>query len=141
METQGVLILLLLLLCAVSTCWGQQGRVDNSYILAVSSIPSVLVCVFLFNIMHNVSYFYIYTYLPLLQPHVLTYPHQQMETLTMMVDSLTADLLIPLLPSFVTLATLSLEAAALGPVGVMECGVGQLQHVSVSKMDFVLFVC
>ncbi len=28
-----------------------------------------------------------------------------------------------------------------GLVGVMECGVGQLQCVSVSEMDFVLFVC
>ena len=35
METQGVLLLLLLLLCAVSTCWGQQGKL--LYILI--SIP------------------------------------------------------------------------------------------------------
>ncbi len=31
--------------------------------------------------------------------------------------------------------------AAPGLVGVVECGVGQLQRVSVSGMDFVLFVC
>ncbi len=37
METQGVLLLLLLLLCAVSTCWGQQGKLITSYILI--SIP------------------------------------------------------------------------------------------------------
>ena len=44
----------------------------------------------------------------------------------------------PLTP--VTLATLSVEAPP-GLVGV-ECGVGHLQLVSVSKlMDFVLFVC
>ncbi len=30
---------------------------------------------------------------------------------------------------------------ALGLVGVMECGVGQLLIVSVSGMNFVLFVC
>ena len=31
--------------------------------------------------------------------------------------------------------------AASGLVGVMDCGVGQLHLVSVSGMDFVLFVC
>ena len=38
METQGVLLLLLLLLCAVSTCWGQQSNlVDKLSILSVIS--------------------------------------------------------------------------------------------------------
>ncbi len=58
-----------------------------------------------------------------------------METLPTLMDLLTADLLIPLLPSLVTLATLSVEASSTGLVGVMECGVGQLQCVSVSGMD------
>ena len=64
-----------------------------------------------------------------------------MEALPTLVDLLTTDLLIPLLPSLVTMATLSLEAALPGLVGVMECGVGLLLGVSVSGMDFVLFVC
>ena len=37
METQGVLLLLLLLLCAVSTCWGQGNLVDKLGILSVIS--------------------------------------------------------------------------------------------------------
>ncbi len=38
METPGVLLLFLLLLCAVSTCWGQQGNlVDKLGILSVIS--------------------------------------------------------------------------------------------------------
>ena len=55
-------------------------------------------------------------------------------------DPLTADqrALWPGTP--VTLATLSMEAAPSGLVGV-ECGVGLLQCVCVSGMDFVLFVC
>ncbi len=43
-------------------------------------------------------------------------------------------------PSHVALATLSMETPP-GLVGVMECGVGSLQLVSVSGMNFVLFVC
>ncbi len=58
----------------------------------------------------------------------------------MLVDPLTTDqwVLQPVTP--VTLATLSMETAP-GLVRVMECGVGQLQHVCVSGMDSVLFVC
>ncbi len=58
----------------------------------------------------------------------------------MLVDPLTTDqwVLQPVTP--VTLATLLMEATP-GLVGVMECGVGQLQLVSVSGMNFVLFVC
>ncbi len=37
METQGVQLLLLLLLCAVSTCWGQGNLVDKLGILGVIS--------------------------------------------------------------------------------------------------------
>ena len=55
-------------------------------------------------------------------------------------DPLTADQWALWPPTPVTLATLSMEAAP-GLVGVMECGEGQLQFVSVSGMDFVLFVC
>ncbi len=44
-------------------------------------------------------------------------------------------------PTPVTLATLSMEAVPPGLVGVMECGVGLLLGVSVSGMDFVLFIC
>ncbi len=64
-----------------------------------------------------------------------------MGTLTMVVlDPLTTDqwTLWPLTP--VSLATLSMEAPP-GLVGVVECGVGLLQCVGVSGMDFVLFVC
>ncbi len=64
-----------------------------------------------------------------------------MESLSTRLDLLTADLLIALLPSFVTMATLSLEAAAPGLVRVMECGVGQLQHVSVSAWNGLCTVC
>ncbi len=59
------------------------------------------------------------------------------------VDPLTADQWTLWPPTAVTLATLSM-AAAPGHVGVMkimECGVGQLQLVSVSGLDFVLLVC
>ncbi len=42
-------------------------------------------------------------------------------------------------PTPVTLATLSMEAAS-GSVGVMGCGVGHLQCVSVSGMDFVICI-
>ena len=56
-------------------------------------------------------------------------------------DPLTADQWTLWPPTSVTLATLSMEAAPPGLVGVMECGVGQLQFVSVSGMNFVLFVC
>ena len=40
-ETQGVLLLLLLLLCAVPTYWGQQGKLINSYILISIPVLSV----------------------------------------------------------------------------------------------------
>ena len=64
-----------------------------------------------------------------------------MGTLTMVVlDPLTADTWTLWPPTPVTLATLSMEVPP-GLVGVMECGVGQLQLVSVNRMDFVLFVC
>ena len=43
-------------------------------------------------------------------------------------------------PTPVTLATLSMEAAPPGLVGVMECGVGQLQRVSVSGINILLCV-
>ncbi len=54
-----------------------------------------------------------------------------MEALPTLMDLLTADLLIPLLHSLVTLATLSMEVPP-GLVRVMECGVGQLSLVNVS---------
>ncbi len=64
-----------------------------------------------------------------------------MGTLTMVVlDPLTADQWTLWPPTPVSLDTLSLETAP-GLVGVMEGGVGHLQCVSVSGMDFVLFVC
>ena len=44
------------------------------------------------------------------------------------------------LPTPVTLATLSMEAAP-GLVEVMECGVGHLQYASVSEMECGLFYC
>ena len=61
-----------------------------------------------------------------------------MEALPTLMDLLTADLLIPLLPSLVKMATLSM-GSPLPPrlVEVMECGVGQLQCVSVREIDFV----
>ncbi len=65
-----------------------------------------------------------------------------MGTLTMVVDPLTADQWALWPPTPVTLASLSLETSPPGlAVRVMECGVGQLQLVKVSGMDFVLFVC
>ncbi len=48
-----------------------------------------------------------------------------------MVDLLTADLLIPLLPTLVTMATLSLEGVS-ELVRMMEPGMEQLQPVNVS---------
>ncbi len=54
-------------------------------------------------------------------------------------DLLTADQWILWPPTPVALATLSMEAIP-GLVGVMECGVGQLQLVSVSGTNFVLIV-
>ena len=59
----------------------------------------------------------------------------------MLVGLLTTDQWVLQAPTPVTLATLSMEAPPTGLVGVMECGVGQLQLVSVSGIDFVLFVC
>ncbi len=53
-----------------------------------------------------------------------------------MVDPLTTDQWAVQLLTLVTMATVLLEAPP-GLVGVMECG---LQCVSVSGMDFVLFV-
>ena len=53
-------------------------------------------------------------------------------------DPLTADTWTLWPPTPVTLASLSMEAIPPGLVGVIECGVGQLQCVSVSGMDFVL---
>ncbi len=41
-------------------------------------------------------------------------------------------------PTPVTLATLSMEAAPPGLVGVMECGVGQLQCVCISGINSYL---
>ncbi len=55
-----------------------------------------------------------------------------MEALPTLVDLLTADLLIPLLPSLVTMATLSLEGVS-DNVRMMGPGVGQLQFVNVSS--------
>ena len=56
-------------------------------------------------------------------------------------DPLTADQWALWPPTPVTLATLLSMEVPPGLVGVMECGVGQLQLVSVSGMDSVLFVC
>ncbi len=53
-----------------------------------------------------------------------------MEALPTRLDWLTADLLIPLLPTLVTMATLSLEGVS-EFVRVMGPGVGQLQPVNV----------
>ncbi len=55
-----------------------------------------------------------------------------METLPTLLDLLTADLLIPLLPSLVTMATLSLEGMS-DNVRMMGPGVEQLQPVNVSS--------
>ena len=61
-----------------------------------------------------------------------------MEVLPTLMELLTADLLIPLLPSLVTLATLSMETPAPRLVGVMGRGVGQLLIiVSVSGMNVI----
>ena len=54
-------------------------------------------------------------------------------------DLLTTDKWALWPPTPVILTTLSMEAAP-GIVSVMECGVGHLQCVSVSKMDFELFL-
>ena len=59
----------------------------------------------------------------------------------MLVDPLTTDQWVLQPGTAVILATLSMESPSLpGLVGV-EAGVGQLQLVNVSGMDFVLFVC
>ena len=55
-----------------------------------------------------------------------------MEVLPTLMDLLTADLLIPLLPSLVTMATLSLEGVS-ELVRMMGPGVEQLQLVNVSS--------
>ncbi len=55
-----------------------------------------------------------------------------MESLPTTLDLLTADLLIPLLPSLVTMATLSLEGIS-DYVRMMGPGVEQLQPVIVSS--------
>ena len=55
-----------------------------------------------------------------------------MEALPTLMDLLTADLLIPLLPSLVTMATLSLEAVSEFFVRMMGPGVDHLQPVNVS---------
>ncbi len=57
---------------------------------------------------------------------------------TVVVDPLTTDQWTLWLPTPVTLATLSLEVPP-GLVGVMECGVGQLQFVCVSGTECQLF--
>ena len=54
-----------------------------------------------------------------------------MESLPTLMDLLTADLLIPLLPSLVAMATLSLEVSEL--VRMIGPGVEQLQPVNVSS--------
>ncbi len=56
-----------------------------------------------------------------------------METLPTLVDLLTADLLIPLLPTLVTMATLSLLEGVSELVRMMGPGVEQLQPVKVSS--------
>ncbi len=55
-----------------------------------------------------------------------------MEALPTRLDLLTADLLIPLLLSLVTMATLSLEGVS-DNVRMMGPGVGQLQPVKASS--------
>ena len=54
-----------------------------------------------------------------------------MEALPILLDLITADLFIPLLPSLVTMATLSLEGVS-ELVRMMRPGVEQLQPVNVS---------
>ncbi len=56
-----------------------------------------------------------------------------MEALPTLMDLLTADLLIPLLPSLVTMATLSLLEGVSDNVRMMGPGVDQLQPVNVSS--------
>ncbi len=56
-------------------------------------------------------------------------------------DPITVDQWTLWLPTPVTLALLLMEAAPTGLVRVIECGVGYLQCVCVSGMNFVLFVC
>ncbi len=56
-----------------------------------------------------------------------------MEALPTLLDLITADLLIPLLPTLVTMATLSLLEGVSEFVGMMEPGVEQLQPVNVSS--------
>ena len=57
-----------------------------------------------------------------------------MEALPTLMDLLIADLLIPILPSLVTMATLSLEVEGVSElVRMMGPGVGQLQPVKVSS--------
>ncbi len=69
-------------------------------------------------------------------PHVLIISLPSlMGTSTMVVDPLTTDLKALWPPTPVTLATLSMEAPPPGLVGVMECGVGQLQCVRVSAWN------
>ncbi len=55
-----------------------------------------------------------------------------MESLPTLMDLLTADLLIPLLPTLVTMATLSLEGVS-DNVRMTVPGVEQLQPVNVSS--------
>ena len=55
-----------------------------------------------------------------------------MEALPTLMDLLTADLLIPLLPTLVTMATLSLEGVS-ELVRMIGPGVDQLKHVTVSS--------
>ncbi len=55
-------------------------------------------------------------------------------------DPLTSDLSTPQRHTAATMATLSIQEAPPGLVGVMECGVGQLQLVRVSGMDLNCFL-
>ena len=55
-----------------------------------------------------------------------------MEALPTLMDLLTADLLIPLLPTLVTMATLSLDGVS-EFVRMMAPGVEQLQPINVSS--------
>ncbi len=73
-------------------------------------------------------------------PPVLTSLYQPMEWSATIWGLLVQDQWTLWPPTPVTLATISMESPP-GLVGVMECGVGQLQFVSVSGMNFVLFVC
>ncbi len=62
-----------------------------------------------------------------------------MESLATLMDLLTADLLIPLLPSFVTMATLSLEGVS-DIVRMMGPGVEQLKPVKVHLNSYFTFL-